>query len=655
MIRFCAMLFLLLSVATLTSCNSSNDDNSGEKLEIFDPGVPGGSGIGSLFTYDVIGLKSSATTNSVQLEWNIPSMYRSSEYRVHIYRVVGDGENFTLPKPGQIGSTAFLYYPRIDFTPFKGSIYIDSNGSSITGNLAEGGVYTYIVHLERNGTFSQGVRVTTTIPKSEEIFITPNNTTFWKNYSEKNGVEPDPNYFETTLATLDPGPPTLQQANGGMAFARNNMVLYKADTQTRRVMIYVNPAGLNCYQVHQENTFDFDLCIALYGNAPLIPYGVLGQTNFNSKFSCQDSNNPLNSANCLTCPTQLLVHKNKLLISDACDNRVKIYDTLPTYGCYNILNLAGDETPNECAPSRVIGQRRIDLIESHLTSNSGDASLKCPNGLGAINDNVYIADTCNNRIVLAKNALNPNLWNCSEMNWRTSLCVFGGLLGQANYFSSKTFNDAYLNSEVGYDQSMDTITGDTNFLKRYFANPKTIKITSDYKMFVSSEEDFSTPSPFGDIELKGRVLRFDSAILEGAFPACTETTFPLSGCDANWVYGQRGFTSLHTTPIGGQYYDNYIAIERVGGVELVGERLFITDSISNKIHYHLNFANNSVLGSPPTIKIDNPQGVWDPDNNRYQPNLESLSTIQYNDRNKRLYIMDSGHWVYQILMMNSFQ
>lgn len=641
--------YLIICLFLLAGCNPEEEKTAAER--IFDPKVPGGTSLKNPKTQEVIGLSGIVEFDKVTLSWRNPSIYIGQNFKIHVYRILGNGTSFTLPDPNVGGNSAFLYYPRLDFTPFQAAIYVDQNTTDLY-NLIVNETYTYYVLVEKDGVFSTGQKLTVTIPERGSQVTIPSQTDFWKNYASRVGGKPDATFGTIYMDTLDAGIPSLTRNNGNMVYARNGTVLFISDTENNRVMVYTNPMGKMCYDNFVEGSIEFDICIALNGMAPLTPYAVLGQPDFSTDLSCQDPGNTMDSAQCLTSPTGLTVKNNILFVSDNGNNRVKIYDTLPIFGCYNFKKMLGDSTPSECTPSRVIGKRGVTDLTNYSLLADGDVALSCPNGLEIYNNNLYIADTCNNRVVLAKNAALPSLFECNNVNWKTSKCVFAGQIGQASLFEADSFDAQWTAGNFTYDFVGDNTQGDQNYLRRHLAHPSIIKI-KDNKMFIAGNENFSRTSVFGDLTLYGRILRFDTMILEGSFPACTDASFLIGGCDANWVYGQRGFTKIPVTPFGGNYMDATYTLTNIGGFDLFGDRMFATDSEENIVSIWTNAFDNTVPGSPANSRIYNPLGVWDADLGRAQPDLKGLSALNFRQNLGGLVIFDSGsHYYYLIKIYN---
>ena len=643
------LLLILFCLTAFASCNPKEEEEG--PTRIFDPKIPSGTTSSEPLVKDVINLKVSVTYNDVELKWTNPSIYKESDFGIHIYRIDGDEEVRNFPDPSAIGSSSFIYHPKLNYQPFKGSVYRDVNGETREAIL-QGKTYTYYIYIKKDNRFSLGKSIKVTIPFKDDVITIPTPTSFWKNYTQRQGGKPDADYQMRTINTLTAGTPTVTMAKGGIAYAMFGTIMFVADTDTNRVMIYKNTLAQDCFK-SPVGSFEREICLAMYGNAPLMAYGVIGQPSFTSTTSCQDVGNILDQSQCLTRPTQLLVDdQGRLLISDHGNARVMIFDTTPVYGCYNISNLAGEVTPVNCTPSRVIGQRSLTETIHYDIATDGDVALGCPNGLAMKNNNLYIADTCNQRVVVARNAGNPALFNCNASNWKTSRCSFGSVLFQPDLFSNRNFEDEWDDANFSYDIAMNVLVGDPEYLKKHLGNPKIIKF-HDGKMYVSGNENFEKSTGFGNLTLFGRVLRFDSEILEGTFPQCNPTSFFTSGCSANWVYGQQGFEIIPITSFGGNYTDFFFTFKDVGGFDFFEKRMFLSDSASNIMSVWTDHLTDAQLGSPSTIRVFNPNGVWDADKNRSQPNLMGLGTVLFRAEKNGLIIFDSGgNHFYTIQIIN---
>jgi len=135
--------------------------------------------------------------------------------------------------------------------------------------------------------------------------------------------------------------------------------LFVADTGNRRVLIW--------NQLPQENGQPADV--------------VLGQTHFN----CRDENGGgTATASSMRWPHSITIWQGNLVISDAGNNRVMIWNGIPT------------ETNAPCAV--VLGQAQFDQVELNRGVYFPTAtSLNMPYGAAAIADWLLVADTANSR------------------------------------------------------------------------------------------------------------------------------------------------------------------------------------------------------------------------------------------------------------------
>ncbi len=646
-------LFTLLAILSLSSCLST-PDNEEEKIAIFDPKVPGGTSKSEPITRDVLGLTATVEHDRVLLEWASPSIYKGIGYNIHIYKVNGDGEDFELPDPQYTYNGAFLYYVRDDFETFEGEAYMDAPDDE-DGYIAAGPgqTYTYFVYVEKSGIFSSGERLTVTTPTIENVVEIPPPAQFWQTFTTKYGKDPADYSGQPYLDTLSPGSPTIDKLKGQMAWAKNGMILYISDTDMNRVMIWANTLGLECYNQYTEGTIEFDLCIAINGNAPLQPYAVLGQASLDSNYSCQDGANPLGNDQCFTSPTGLLVIDDTLFIADSGNDRIAIFDSTPLYGCYGLNQLIGENPPVQCSFDRVIGKQDTADLTTYTLAGEGDASLSSPNGMAFHNNHLYIADTNNRRVVTAVNAHIPSLWDCEAGSWRTSQCVFSGVLGQPDFFTSNSFAQEYDDGNITYDFTNNRTVGDSDFLKRHFSYPIDIEITDNEELIIVANENFSRPSAYGDLTLFARVIIFNDFVLEGTFPDCTPATFNAGDCDADRAIGQPDFDRLIMTAFGGEYTDTSYAMGLSGGIDTFGNWMFLTDPSANIVNIWEDYTDTTVFAGPPTYRVYDPQGAWDTEGSRNLPDLNGLGQVEFRQENRSLMIMDAGssHY-YQIPIYN---
>lgn len=645
-------LFYPLFLCLFIACESAEEEAQ-DNLKVFTPQIPGGTTSDNPITQKIKGLEASAEFDRVTLTWINPSIYKDGDYDIHIYKTTGTIDDFALPDPSLRYSSAFLYYPLSDFEPIQSTGYIDIN---TTENLqvSPGDVYTYHVYIEKKGIFSEGETITVTIPDQEELVNLPSASEFWTNYASKVGNAPDSMTGDIYLDTLSPGAPTLTRLKGQIAYAYNGMVMVISDTDNNRVMIYANRLGLSCYEDFTEGELDFELCLAINANAPLTPYSVLGQVDFTTNYSCQDGANPLGADECFTSPTGITVKDDVLYISDSGNDRVVIYDTFPIKGCYNFVNLTGETTDYQCEFTRVIGKQGTSDLTNYSLAVDGDAALSCPNGLEFHNNTLYIADTCNSRVVSAANANFPNLFDCDSGSWKTSACVFSGVLGQPDLFTQETFRSEYDLGNITYDFGTGTTQGNDAFLQRHFNYPIDIIVTDQEHLIIAANEDFLEPSGFGNLTMYGRLIVYNDFVLEGTFPDCTPVTYISGGCDADRAIGQTAFNRLIMTPFGGNYTDTNYALRLIGGIDSFGTLLFMGDAFSSHINIWEDYTDDTIFAGPSDVRVSNPNGEYDSINNRYKPNLSGIGSVEFSRQNKSLYIMDAGNSSYYTVRIYDF-
>ncbi len=608
--------------------------------DYFDPRVTGGTTNATPKTHDVLNLQI-VTMNDYQvtLSWYNPAIYEGLDYEIYVYRTVGDGTSDTLelPDPSDAGSGAFLYYPRLDFSAAKITSYLDDNSDNNVA-LHSGDVYTYHVYVEKDGYFSEGQKLTVTIPTEGESISIPNSSEFWRSYVAKFGESPNL-VGDVTQNTLKITNLDASQSGGQIAYGKGGLVAAKVDTDNNRVVIYTNKQGLNCYDSFTEGTLEFNSCVIINANAPMQAFAVLGQENFFTKYDCADPLNTLDSDECLTAPKGVIFHEDRLFITDGND-RIVIFDDYPEYGCYNIQNFIGDVTPRNCTFDRVIGKRNTEDLVNYSLAIDGDSAFSCPSGMAFLEDNLYVADTCNNRIIRIANATNPTLVNCTNATWKTSQCLFSSVLGQSDFFTNHSFAAEYDSLGLSYDYIADTLVGDLSFVKRYFANPTRLYFT-DNRLVVVSNEDFSRVGPWGNLELYSRILFFDQNLLEGTFPSCTGLTFFASGCDALNNIGQKDWHQLSVVSIASSYEDNNYALRQTSGIEIYATYLFLTDYITNEVIVYENYDDfSSGTTKLPSMRVPNPLGEWVAEQGRALPNLMGLTDIKYLEKEGNLLIFD---------------
>lgn len=510
------LLFLLLIATTFVlGCTKKEEDEATARTYFYDPRVPGGSidpNNGGLAgkVYDLTADPSQL--NRITLNWKVPPIYKTMSYKVMIYKITGDGTGFVLPDPADEYSAAPLYLrTQIVGESFVDQDYADENGQ-IQVEVQQNETYTYWVYLnitDSQGTkWSGGQKITVTSKSPEDTFKFPNPIKFWENLMWQIGQTSMNDAIN--VQTLSPGTPARGQVKGSFATAYSGNVMYVADTDNNRVVIYTRGLAYSCDQFKNTDPATYLACTYQYSGYPLTAKNVIGQNspfekktcsehestcsvrtnqsscesvaNFNSMCSWYtDSSLPNGGActayeRCLTAPTKISVSEidQKLFISDSGNNRVVVYNAKTTASSPNMALLPVQGHLRDAAgggvqfsaidgsPDMVIGKK--SLRDSTLSYPIGRSSLSHPGAVAVLGHNLYIADTGHNRLVKIQNYKDENAFLCnSEQEWDNlptdvgggnGKCKFTGLLGQKDYFQNWTLKDgdpAYVPGDIGYD------------------------------------------------------------------------------------------------------------------------------------------------------------------------------------------------------------
>lgn len=392
---------------------------------------------------------------------------------------------------------------------------------------------------------------------------------------------------------------------------------------------------------------------------------------------------------CLTKPTDLFVTEdNQLVIADSGNNRVLLHNSSRFTGASNVKYTIGCDNdvlitqirPTKCDADKLFGKPNFNDFASYNVAMAGSSSLNNPTGVSIYNDDLYIADTGNNRVVKAYSYESPDQYLCNDDTWLTALCQWRGLLGQADYLSNKTFKDfiaqepnllgGIFNNELQssvlpptlpntlplwYGESQDVLT-------RYFRNPSKIKfIERDNKtyMLVLAHEDLNATTGIGtQISLRNRILRFDNLPINNATPVCNSSTFDTSVCQANDVIGQENFKKLiilsGTSGGSGAYTSSVFALDNIDDLETLGPaRLLAVSAASNELYSWNDFLTKEANGYPYNIKVIDPAGAV-LSSATILPDLQGISSVVYDVFNGKCFVNDSvGSKLFQLNFVNN--
>lgn len=750
----------------------------------FDPRIPGGRIGGSRVVLPVENLTADTSQlDRVRLQWKIPSLYHTLPYLVKIYRKEGTSD-FILPNPGNEASGAELFkIKEISQSECEnGHCQSWINGTGGDGTVVQGLTYKYWVYLFIDGTWStESFNQVTSRVDSITLKI-PDGTSFWENTKFNFGYapiagfsnSPSGNSISTFAPRVSESACILQNSQsaclktsgcewnqilnechqeshighpkGDLEFGYNGGILYVADTDNNRVMVYMKTHVVAC-EPYKEDAELYEACMFSFSGGPYDAVNVLGQPNQYSTLPCkpecfqlstksgcvsnqgcswnerscgigQDPTQcslapagscspvqPLNS--CMTKPSGVYVSGGKLFVSDSGNDRVLIWDHLvgdpargDAGGCDPNVSISIEKTP-DCEATMQIGKKSFSDFNSYSLITDGSKILKNPTGLAEKNGDLYIADTGNHRIVKVSQFMDPQSFSCSESNWNTSKCKFSAVLGQPSFEVSKTFNDLVdednqkklscsllsnpspnqgavgsqsqcLESTVGCSWSPLPIQGqgicsysnsifdqsdigsllsaqNENLLKRYFANPTTLKLTGD-KLLVLANENYSRQSVVGNpIALKSRILIFNLDPLSGETPRCSLGSFSSGLCDADDVIGQLEFRRLVSLQnSSSKYSDVFYGLEQISDFDISGNSMLAVDSKSNLVYLWNNWVA-LVGGHPADDKIVDPEGRKNPLTSGNLPNLVDISAVEINKSSFMIYISDpSKNKIYEI-------
>lgn len=515
---------LLISILLIFSYGCLDVPTTGEPEHQFDPRVPGGRIGGDRVVLPIENLSvDTSVSDRIKLNWEVPSLYHTLPYIINIYRREGNSD-FTLPNPGNEASGAELFKVK-GLTQQQcedGHCKTWINGVGGDGTVIQGLTYQYWVYLYIDGIWSDESFAQVTTPVEEVTLKIPTGTSFWENMRFNIGYAPISGFPSSptgnSAATLNPKVSEsacilnleenscsmrtgcywnsiieechqeLEVGNpkGDLEFGYNGGILYVADTDNNRVVVYIKNDIVACEQYKDDEEL-YQACMFSFSGGPYEAINVLGQPNqyttlpckpecleVSSSSSCESTAGcvwsssscgigqseldcslspagacspiqPLDS--CMTKPSAVYVSNGKLFVSDSGNNRVLIWDHLvgdpsrgDAGGCDANISISVEKSP-DCAATMQIGKKSLNDFSDYNLGTDGSKILKNPTGLLETNGDLYIADTGHHRIVKVSQFLDPQVFSCSESNWNTSKCKFSSVLGQPSLEVSKTFND----------------------------------------------------------------------------------------------------------------------------------------------------------------------------------------------------------------------
>lgn len=527
---------------------------------------------------------------------------------------------------------------------------------------------------------------------------------------------------------------------GKTAFALDGAIMYVADTDNNRVQVFTRAEALACAQYKADtNQAVFQACMFSAQGFPFTPKNILGQPTQTSNAPCNVSCQSKTTSSacgaidgctwditasscsatfsydkCLTKPSYVSVSGNQLIISDSGNNRLVVWNHLPADPSFvvpggSVGSSAGGCDPNiisrqnylaDCTPSYQIGKKSFQDFSNYQIASDGNQTFNNPTGTLVNGNDLYVADTGNNRVIKIKDYKDDNVFNCDAANWGGSFCRFSGVLGQASFFVKRTFQDFFDEdlqkqiscSSLSYpaatgpggtkiscqastvgctwtsgqllNQGTCTLsspllsaTGIGNIigtpysyvLQRYFSNPTVVKIASG-RLLVSSNENFRTVSIINtDILLKGRILEWKNNPLDGDVPTCNPINFNSGGCDASIVFGQADFKTLVSVQgTTGKYTDVSYGLQSLDDFDIQGKTMIGVDSINNFVYLWKDWTDNALAGNAPSGTAQSPiaGAVY---NGQTLPVLKGLGAVTIVPETLLIYVTDaSGNNVYEV-------
>lgn len=628
-----ALFFTLLIL--LGSCTPKTDTPPTSGINDFR--APGGGGSGEFSLSPVFGLTATVSSVGVQLDWIVPAPYRTSDYKIHIYRSEGPS-SFNIPDPRSPFSSAVLYKVSDFYEPAAVTQYFDTNTPTEL-NIVNDTEYTYHVYIELDDEWSEAAKVNiTTLPStfSQEF---DQDASFWDRFAYSLGFPSGGGGI--TSGTITPYAP---QFGSTTVFSPGGAFMYVSDPLENRVMIYVNEGLRSCLGFPQ-GTLEYALCSSLAVSIPYTPFGVLGQRDFTENFSCQDAGSLPNNQ-CLTNPTGLEIFNNRIIISDTGNNRI-VSRTLTEFGCYNVAKQAGDSTPTECEFTKVIGQKGVEDIATYDVLLEGESSLNQPLGIKQFNGDLYIADSGNNRVVKACRFLDETIFNCASAGeWQTNLCSFCAVLGQPNLTTKTTLEDEF-GVTLTHDPVLDELS-DPTFLRKFF-KPIGIDVIEG-NFVIHSREDFFRNMGGYNLALEDRFMLFPLQSISLPFPNCREETFDnTDNCEAQMSIGTVNESAPVYLEVGEQYLSKSFTLSESYGTFL-GDTFIGT--MGNKLFFLNDYMNNSNIN----LFLDNPAGSFSSELGVNLPDFQAMDRIYFNSFTGQVFIFDRGagrHHAFTIYNFNN--
>ncbi|MBL7668953.1 MAG: hypothetical protein JNM39_00585 [Bdellovibrionaceae bacterium] len=363
---------------------------------------------------------------------------------------------------------------------------------------------------------------------------------------------------------------------------------------------------------------------------------VIGQTNFTDRFSNQGSQLP--TAATLNWPSGLILLGGKLIISDENNNRILIYNSIPTQ--------------NGASADMVMGQPDFISMAINRTGNVSPAaanSFYFPSHLATDGTKLFVVDYGNNRVLVWNSLPNVINVNASLVIGQTSFTLTAASTTQTGLKSPRglALNDGALyiadsgNSRIVYHSAIPSGNGAaaTSILGQstYTASSK------NRGLLTPSGNTLSEPGSISILDFSlwitdtgnHRLVEFNSIPRPGDLTAGSIAT-------GDSIWGQTSFSTNYPNQI---QVPNQFGIGRVSGVCRNGTWLVVSDSTNNR---YLVFSESDPKAGPIAVigqmdfnsGFSNQNSATPSASSLYLNNVEQVCAI---DSKGRLYIPDEAN------------
>ena len=325
----------IVLIAFVFACTNKATKQNGPYL--FDPKVPGGS-IGTTKVIDPLEKFSADTSvlNKIKLSWEVPPTYKTSNYKIAIFRKTGTGE-INAPDPRLPYSNPDLFkvkeMSRNDCPNFSCSSWINGEQGD-PSVVATGVTYNYWAYLLVSGEWSKPAFIRVKSKNNLVSFSFPDLSKFWEKIKFGFGLsENQPSQLSPSGVSVNTFSPAtsdsrcllnqtenscgrssgcewVQQSGSGLckkegsignpkgriSFALGGAIAYIVDTDNNRVLVYTKEMALACEQYRSDAAI-FQACLFSSQGGPFVPKNVLGQPNQYTNLPCATWCSSISSSN----------------------------------------------------------------------------------------------------------------------------------------------------------------------------------------------------------------------------------------------------------------------------------------------------------------------------------------------------------------------